>query len=189
MDDFTIKQLKDISLSMFRKNFFGIFHGSISSKVDTSKMVINKKDAIFDEIEAESLIELYFNKDYRWKEASRDVEIHKSIYESIHEAKYIAYASPPYTVAYSLKHNFLSPVDFFGSQEIGYVEVYDPKNFEDWYDRAHTEISRYFRQKKTNIMIIKGYGVYVYGRDIAELAKKIAMVEQSCMLFNISENL
>jgi len=189
MDNFTLNQLKDISLSMFRKNFFGIFHGSISAKIDNSKFIINKKNAIFDEIDESSLIELYFNKDYRWNEASIDIEIHKSIYESIHEAKYIAFASPPYALAYSLKHEVLNPQDFFGQKEIGTIDIYNPKNCDDWYDRADSEISRYMKKNRTNMMLIRGYGVYIYDRDINSLAKKIAIIEQSCMIASMTNTI
>ena len=45
-----VELLSSISLALFRKNFFGIYHGSISSKVDYNTFVINTKEAIFDEV-------------------------------------------------------------------------------------------------------------------------------------------
>ena len=51
IDKNIVKHLSDISLALFRKNFFGIYHGSISKKVDHNSFIINKKEAIFDEIE------------------------------------------------------------------------------------------------------------------------------------------
>ena len=59
--------LSDISLALFRKNFFGIYHGSISKKTDHKHFVINTKEAIFDEIDQNSLCELAMNTDnYSW---------------------------------------------------------------------------------------------------------------------------
>lgn len=187
MDKFALRELQKISLSMFRKGFFGIFHGSLSSRVEHNKFIINKKNAIFDEISENDLIELYFNQDYRWKEASLDAEIHFNIYDNIHEAKYIAYGMPPYTVSYSLTHNKVIPKDYFGYKNIGNLRVYDPKHFEDWYERAHIDIVRYFREFKTNIIVIRGYGVYIYDRDIVQIAKKMAIVENSCKLLLLSK--
>lgn len=46
LDKKILQNLKTISLSMFRKNFFGIFHGSISTKLEEGHFLINKKDAI-----------------------------------------------------------------------------------------------------------------------------------------------
>lgn len=59
------KQLSSLALSMFRKDFFGIFHGSISAKTESNRFIINTKEAVFDAIDDTSLIELYFKKDYR----------------------------------------------------------------------------------------------------------------------------
>lgn len=175
-------QLSNLALSMFRKDFFGIYHGSISAKTESNRFLINKKEAIFDAISEKSLIELYFKIDYRWKQASIDANIHYSIYSQISDAKFISFTMPPFTTAYSLEHNIISPKDYFGFKEIGSIEIVDPKQFDDWYDRAQSEIAYYFQTKKTDIMVIRGYGVYSYNRDLHGMAKKLAILEKSCRL-------
>lgn len=184
MKKFLTQELQSIALSMFRKNFIGIFHGSISAKVEDGKFIINKRDAIFDELEVDDLIELYSKKDYRWNSASIDADIHLNIYKNISEAKYVSYTMPPFATAYSLSHSVIKPKDYFGYMELGELEVYDPKKYEDWYERAEIEIYRHFQKNKTNIMIIKGYGIYSYDRDLNALAKKIAVLENSCKLLH-----
>ncbi len=175
-------QLSTLALSMFRKDFFGIYHGSISAKTESNRFLINTKEAIFDDIDDKNLIELYFKKDYRWNQASIDANIHYSIYSQISDAKFISFSMPPFTTAYSLDHNIITPKDYFGYKEIGSIEIVDPKQFDDWYDRAQSEIAYYFQSKKTDIMVIRGYGVYTFNRDLHELAKKIAILEKSCRL-------
>ena len=185
-------KLSSLALSMFRKDFFGIYHGSISAKTESNRFIINTKEAIFDAIDDTNLIELYFKKDYRWNQASIDANIHFSIYSQISEAKFVSFSMPPFTTAYSLEHNIISPKDYFGHKEIGSIEIVDPKQFEDWYDRAESEIAYYFQTKKTNIMVIRGYGVYAYSRDMHEMAKTLAILEKSCrllMLDNSQSNL
>jgi L-fuculose-phosphate aldolase len=171
---------------MFRKDFIGIFHGSLSARIEQNKFFINKKDTIFDDVKDDDFLELYSKKDYRWHEASLDAEIHLNIYQHINEAKYICYAMPPFLTAYSLVHNEIIPQDYFGSIEFNTIEIYDPKQFDDWYERADIEIYRYMMEKKTNIMVIKGYGMYVYDRDMLQLAKTIALLENSCKLLYYS---
>ena len=178
-------KLSTLALSMFRKDFFGIYHGSISAKTESNRFIINTKEAVFDAIDETNLIELYFKKDYRWNQASIDSNIHYSIYSQISEAKFICFSMPPFTTAYSLKHNIISPKDYFGHKEIGSIEIFDPKQFDDWYDRAESEIAYYFQTKKTNIMVIRGYGVYTYNRDLHEMAKQLAVLEKSCRLLMI----
>lgn len=176
------EKLSTLSLSMFRKDFFGIYHGSISAKTETNRFIINTKEAVFDALGESSLIELYFKKDYRWNQASMDARIHFSIYSQISDAKFVSFTMPPFTTAYSLEHSLIVPKDYFGFKELGSVEIVDPKQFEDWYERAQSEIAYYFQTKKTNIMVIRGYGVYSFNRDIHEMAKKLAILERSCRL-------
>lgn len=175
------KKLSLLALSMFRKDFFGIYHGSLSAKTESNRFLINTKEAVFDSID-ENLIELYFKKDYRWNQASIDASIHHSIYSQISDAKFICFTMPPFTTAYSLNHNMIIPKDYFGYKEIGSLLIVDPKQFDDWYDRAQSEIAYYFQSQKTDIMVIRGYGVYTFNRDLHEMAKKIAILEKSCRL-------
>ena len=186
MNQHLINDLKHVSLSMFRKNFLGIFHGSLSAKIDQDKFFINKKDTIFDDVKDDDFLELHSRKDYRWNAASLDADIHLHIYQNINEAKYICYAMPPFLTAYSLTHDTIIPKDYFGSMNLGSIDIYDPKQFEDWYERADIEIYRYMQENKTNIMVIKGFGVYVYNRDMIQLAKTIALIENSCKLLYYS---
>ena len=173
---------------MFRKDFFGIYHGSISAKTQSNRFIINTKEAVFDDLGDSSLTELYFKRDYRWNQASLDASIHFSIYSQISDAKYISFTMPPFTTAYSLKHNLITPKDYFGHKELGSIEIVDPKQFDDWYERAESEITYYFQTKKTNIMVIRGYGVYAFNRDLHAMAKQLAVLEKSCRILMLDNS-
>jgi L-fuculose-phosphate aldolase len=181
-------QLSTLALSMFRKDFFGIYHGSLSAKTESNRFIINTKEAVFDALDQNSMIELYFKQDYRWKQASIDSNIHFSIYSQISDAKFVSFTMPPFTTAYSLEHNVITPKDYFGFKEIGSINIIDPKQFEDWYDRAQSEIAYYLQTNKTNIMVIRGYGVYAFNRDMHEMAKKLAILEKSCRLLMLDSS-
>jgi len=179
---YDIKQdLIELSLSMFRKNFFGIFHGSISAKLEGEKFIINTKDAIFDEMKQEDFITVYFKEDYRYQTASIDSYIHRRIYHDISDAKYVCYSMPPNIISFSLTQDRFIPKDYFGSLRYEKLEIYDPGNFKDWYNRAPSEISEYLKNH-SDIMIIKGYGIYTYSRDIKDLVKKVAIIENSAKI-------
>ena len=184
MEKHLIQELKASSLSMFSKNFVGIFHGSISAKVEDGKFIINSRESIFDHLHDEDFIELYTKKDYRWTNASVDADIHLHIYQNISEAKYISYTMAPFMTSYALKHDVIVPKDYFGDQMIGEIPVYDPGHFETWYERAKDEIYQYFQRKKTDIMMIRGYGLYSHSRDLNTLIKKIAILENSCKILH-----
>ncbi|SFV50137.1 FIG00470301: hypothetical protein [hydrothermal vent metagenome] len=178
----TREKLQKLSLSFFRKDFFGIYHGSISAKTENSRFLINTKEAVFDSLDENSFIELYFQRDYRWNQASMDAPIHHAIYSTISDAKFICFVMPPYTTSYALKHNLITPKDYFGSKELGSIKIYDPKSFDDWYERASSEISKYLLSSQKKFIVIRGYGVYAYNRDLAEMAKTLAILEKSCRL-------
>ncbi|WP_107686485.1 class II aldolase and adducin N-terminal domain-containing protein [Campylobacter concisus] len=182
----SINEIKTISLSMFRKNFFGVFHGSISARVEKNQFIINKQNAIFDNLKDDDLTLLLSKKDYRWNEASLDADIHLNIYKNINEARFVCYAMPPYATAYAMKHEKIVPKDYFGYMRFNEILVYDPKQYDDWYERAETEIYRYMVEKNTNIIIVKGYGIYAYSRSPQLLAKEIALLENSCKLLHLT---
>ncbi|MEA1917160.1 MAG: class II aldolase and adducin N-terminal domain-containing protein [Campylobacterota bacterium] len=182
------EQLSSLALSMFRKDFFGIYHGSISSKTDSSRFIINSKDAVFDNLNSKTLIELNYKRDYRWNDASIDSNIHLGIYKNFSDAKFITFTMPQFTTAYSINHTVVIPQDYFGDKFIGTIPIYDIKQFDDWYDRASSEIPHYFLTHKTNIMIIRGYGVYIYDRDIHVMAKKLAILEKSCRMLMLNSS-
>ncbi len=189
MDTHLISQLQTLSHAMFQKGFFGIHHGALSAKIANNRFLINTKDAIFDRLDEKALIELTHVEDYRWSHASMDSLIHREIYAHISEAKFVTYAMPPYTTAFALRNWVIEPKDYFASKLLGTIEVYDPKSFDDWYDRASSEIFLQFQKSGKSILVIKGYGVYAYDRDILRLAKKIAILENSCRILAISQGL
>ena len=190
VDKYLIEDIQHVSLSLFNKNFFIVYHGSISARVSSSGFIINSKDTILDEVTEDSLVRLDCNKrDYRWSMANPDVHIHEQIYETIPNAKYISYTMPPYATAYSLKHGKVSPQDYYGKQILGEVIIYDPKNIDDWLERAPYEISKFFQKHETHLLLIKGFGLVSYDRDITEMAKKISILENSCRLLALSANL
>ena len=189
MDSRLFKELQQISHSMFSKNYFGVFHGSISAKTDLNAFVINRKDIILDEVDEHGFIRLTTNsrKDYRWKEASPDTDIHLEIYNALPNAKYISYTMPPYATAYSLEHSNIIPQDFYGYQAFKEVHIYNPENFNDWQKRAPYEIANYFeKHSNQHLLLIKGFGLVSYDRDLLKMVKKVAILENSCRLLTIN---
>ena len=190
IDKHLFHDIQHISLSLFHKNFFSVYHGSISARIGPSSFIINSNETILDELTEESLVKLDCQKrDYRWSLANADAHIHEMIYKTIPNAKYVSYTMPPYATAFSLKHGKVSPQDYYGKKVLGDVLVYDPKNIEDWMDRAPHEIQQFFMKHDSHLLLIKGFGVICYDRDITEMAKKLSILENSCKLLALSANL
>jgi len=90
----------------------------------------------------------------------------------------------PFMTAYALKHDTITPKDYFGDQMIGELTVYDPGNFDTWYSRAKDEVYNHFEKSGKDMMIIRGYGLYAHCRDLNTLIKKIAILENSCKILH-----
>ncbi len=141
--------------------------------MDQNSFIINTSDAIFDKMDEKSFCLLNMDKeDYRWKFASIESDIHSTIYNNIHEAKYIAFGVPIYTTAYTFEHDEIVFDDFFGKTTFGKIPIYDPGDFKTWYARNALEITKYLKETDTHVMIIRGVGTYIYDRDINNLIKK-----------------
>ena len=85
----------------------------------------------------------------------------------------------------SLKHKTLIPIDYLGYKILGKSnEILDSREYETLYDRAETDIVRYFKTHKTNFVLLKGCGIYSYGRDLETTIKLIAVVENSCKILH-----
>lgn len=175
-----------ISKPMFEKNFFGVFHGSISARIEHNQFIINKRRAIFNKLLETDLVILNSKKDYRWKDASGDSDIHLNIYKNIPAAKFICYVMPPYLTAYSLEHVSLIPKDYFTKIRFDSLFIHDIRDFDDWEERAPFEIYRYMLKNKTNVVIVRGLGLFVYERTSYDLAKTVALLENSCKLLQLS---
>ncbi len=190
IDKHLLHEIKHISLSLFHKNFFSVYHGSISARIESSTFIINSQDAILDEITEDSLVKLDCQKrDYRWSLANSDAHIHELIYKTIPNAKFVCYTMPPYATAFSIKHGKVSPQDYYGKKILGDILVYDPKNIEDWIERAPHEIHKFFQNNDTHLLLIKGFGVICYDRDLTEMIKKLSILENSCRILALSSNL
>jgi len=190
MDKHLVEEIQRISFSLFNKDFFSVYHGSLSARVSSNEFIITSKETILDEVSENSLVRLDCHKrDYRWSMANPDVHIHEHIYKNIPSAKYISYTMSPYATAYALRHTKVSPADFYGKKVLGDIIVYDPKNIDSWLERAPHEIAQFFQKNDTHLLLIKGFGLISYDRDIIEMAKKISILENSCRLLALSANL
>ena len=152
--EYILKRLQPICHSMFKKNLLGIFHGSVSAKIDDYKFVINTKNAMFNNLQEKDLIELRI-KDNAYNLASSHTSLHRNIYENISSAKYICIMCSDYAMSYSLKANEIKPLDYFGHKHLKKVPVVDIGSFDSWDERMTSFIYAKFKELDTNIISFK----------------------------------
>jgi len=177
----TKKLLSSISKMLFDSSLFGLYDGSISSKRDHNDIVINKKECFYANVNIDRFCELNIDeKNYNWRLASINANLHLDIYNNFHEAKYIITSMPQYISALSFLVDEIIPKDYYGIQYFGKVKVYVPDDLCNWHKNARSTIVKYFNDSKHNIVVIRGIGFYAYDRDLYKLIKTISVLEDSC---------
>ena len=161
--------------TLLQKRFFHTYQTSFSVRTENDRFIINKKDSVFKE--DDMFVEIHYKEDLSWREASRDSHIHSYIYQKVSTAKCIAHIFPINLVTYSLYHHQFKPLDYYGQTIIGRKEIYEIDEIDNFKEQVENII--YPKVQNENIFIIKGYGAYLYDRDLKELAKKASILENS----------
>jgi L-fuculose-phosphate aldolase len=169
---------EDILELLIRKEMFHIYQTSFSIRTENDKFLINKKDALF--LKDEFFIEVHYKKDLSWNIASDDVNIHSFIYQKMPIAKCIAHIFPINLVTYSLYHRQFKPIDFYGESIVGNQKIFLIEDIK----YAKEEIENIIKKNiiYNDVIIIRGYGAYIFDRDEKELAKKASVLENSAKI-------
>jgi len=165
---------------LFEKNFLNMGIGSISLKLQKDKMLINKQNKHIYEDDFYKSVHI-LKSDLSWKETSYDIKTHSKIYETISSTKAVANVFPIHTITFSLEHHtFLKPIDFLGKKVLKKIPIIEITNQIEWEENKEFIISK--KLKENDIVIIKGYGVYIKTRDIREILKKAVILENSAKI-------
>jgi len=169
-----------IAKILFDKNFLNIGIGSLSLKLDKDQMLINKQNKHILEDDFFKIVHI-LKSDLSWKETSNDIKTHSKIYETISSTKTIANIFPINTITFSLEHhNTLKPIDLLGKKIISKIPIIEITNMIEWEENKEFIISK--KLTYNDIVIIKGYGVYIKARDIREIIKKAIILENSATI-------
>ena len=180
IDEYFIDILGKASKILFDRGFIGLYHGSISARNTYKTFTINTKGAFFASLDRDNLIELDFNHSTIWDNASKTANIHAKIYNKIPSAKFISSIFATSIVTASLLYKSIKPQDYHGRTIYKKIPIYDPKKFSDWEERAPHELSQYFHKNNTNIIVVKGVGIYCYDRNLDNMIRNIAIINKSC---------
>jgi len=164
---------------LYEKNMLNLGIGSISLKLENDKMIINNRNKSIHEEDFCKIVHIN-KKDLSWKETSSDIEIHSKIYKEISYVKAILNVFPLNIITYSLEHSYFKPIDYRGQQMIKKVKIIEIDDTQKWEENKDFIISKNLKDK--NIVIIRGFGVFIIARDIKEAIKKAIILENSATI-------
>jgi L-fuculose-phosphate aldolase len=164
---------------LYEKNMLNLGIGSISLKLENDKMIINNHNKSIYEKDFCKIVHIN-KKDLSWKEAANDVDIHARIYKNISYAKAILNVFPLNIITYSLQHTLFKPIDYLGKQILDKVKIIEIDDTQKWEENKDFVISKNLQEK--NIVIIRGFGVFIIARDIKEAIKKAIILENSATI-------
>ena len=154
--------------------------GSISLKLKADKMFINKKNRHILEDDFFKSVHI-LKQDMSWQEITNDAKIHSKIYELISSTKAIANIFPINTITFAKgRHTILKPIDFLGKSILNKVPIIEITNEKNWMENKDLIIAK--KLQDNDIVIIKGYGVFIKSRDIRKILQKAVILENSAKL-------
>ncbi len=166
-----------VSNELFEKNFLNIGIGSISLKLKADQMIINKKNKHCKEEDFVKYLHI-LKEDMAWEEASEDVKIHSEIYKQHSNTKAIARIISKNVLTFAQNHhNLLHPIDFTGKATLGKIPIIETGNLQKWEENKEFIIAK--KLKENDIVIIKGFGIFIKTRDIREIIKKAVLLDNS----------
>ena len=174
-----------VAKELFKKNFLNIGKGSLSLKIDSDKMILNREDKHVLEDNFASIVSIN-EKNLSWKDVTQDVSIHAKIFQTHLNVKAIAEVFPVNTITYSMSHTTFKPIDFTGKEEIGSVEVIEIQNKEKWRENKEHIITKALSNNP--VVIVRGYGVFLALRDIREILQKAIILENSAYILLNSQH-
>ncbi|GAB6044667.1 hypothetical protein JCM11957_02650 [Caminibacter profundus] len=169
-----------VAKELFDKNYLNIGIGSLSLKLKTDQMLINKKNKHY--IEEDFVKKVYIlRENMAWKEASEDVKIHSEIYKQNSNIKAIAHIFPKNVMTFAEKNYFsLDPIDFLGKKNFTKIPIIEIGSVQEWEENNEFIIAK--NLKDNDILIIKGFGVFIKARDLREIIKLSTIIENSAYI-------
>jgi len=149
-------------------------HGGNLSVRRGQRLIITRTGAMLGHLGEGDLIELSLDDEFH-PQASRELPLHKAVYRNT-QAGALVHAHPPYTIALSLSHAWIEPVDAEGAFVLPRVPVVEVEN-----PIGSQELAQAVARALVNfpVMVVKGHGSFARGKDLLEAYHYTSVLEAS----------
>ncbi|MEW6456316.1 MAG: aldolase [Acidobacteriota bacterium] len=143
---------------------FGLIssHAGNMSVRKRDKVFITKHGAMLGDLKKIDIIEV--SLDGFDEKASMELKVHQEIYKEV-PVNAIIHSHPPYTIALSLKQDFIIPEDSEGKILLGKIPCIEVKS-----TVGSEEVAKIASKilKKYKVIIVKGHGSFAVGNNLEE---------------------
>lgn len=178
-ENFSTDSIIQYSKKLYNKGFFSFFKGSISKRINDDLIFINRQGCMFDSLTQQDIIKVNIKYSLLTDEASSDSLTHFKIYQNIAEAKYIIFAVPTYTNLISFRYDELLPLDHIGKLFLEKINIHNLNDYMNRDKYLPNLIYKLMKEDGKKLLIIKGYGVYIYDTNIINIVKTLDILEES----------
>lgn len=108
--------------------------------------------------------------------ASLDAPLHRLTYQKQPEASAILHSHGPHSIALTLNGNNYQPIDFEGQYYFNEIPVLDIP-FAEYVEQSPQRVAQAL--SRSPIAIVRGHGVYAWGKDLSQVYKWTCSLESS----------
>ncbi len=122
IDRETIRVFRDVGRDIFVAGLT-TSHGGNMSVRDGDRIIITRRGSMLGRLTDDDVVETGMERCADDERCSREIVVHRAIYDAAPEARAIVHAHPPHTVAASFDADVIVPVDSEGLYILGEVPV------------------------------------------------------------------
>ena len=171
-----LEKFKEVGELLFAEGLIDSFGGNLSIR-SGEKIIITSREARLGTLVAEDLIEVGLTEGENDAQASRELIIHRAIYQKTN-ALAIVHAHSAQAIALSLTDNKIVPQDAGGNFVFRSAAIVRARDGIGSADAARMLPS--FLNGDNRIAVVKGHGSYAIGQCLLEAYKYTSALENSC---------
>ena len=161
-------------------------HGGNLSVVSGDRILITRRGAMLGRLAADDIVDTALSEpDERAEEASRELLVHRAIYEKT-DAAAVCHAHPVHAIVRSLVCDEVVPIDSEGRFLLPRVPVFTFAMSIGSPDVAAT-VSAALREHRC--VLVRGHGAFAAGSTLDEAYQWVSVLEVSCRILDLHEGL
>ncbi len=173
----------DVGADLFASGAVSSHGGNLSVR-EGERILITRRGAMLGRLGTDDLVECGIEAGPEDERASRELVVHRDIYRHTQHAA-VCHAHPVHTIARSLAHDVISPVDSESRLVVGDVAVHA---FE--HTIGSEEVARVCGEclRGSPVLVVRGHGPFAAAGTLEEAFQAVSVLEVACRILDLVES-